>query len=266
MTDDLDLNTTSIAELLDDMADGGLTALALTMHCLARIDRLDDRVNSVIEINPEALDIATALDDERQAGTVRPLHGIPILVKDNIDTGDRMMTTAGSLALEGHVAAAGRRHCGAAARGRGGDPRQDQSQRMGQFPLQTLVQRLEQPGRADPQPLCALDRTPGGSSSGSGVAVAAGFCAAAIGTETDGSIMSPSAMNGVVGIKPSIGLVGRSGIIPISHSQDTAGPIARSVADAALVMNAIAGIDPDRRGDGGGGPTAAGRLCRQSGR
>ncbi len=243
MTDELDLNTTSIAELLDDMADGGLTALALTMHCLARIDRLDGQVNSIIEINPEALDIATALDDERQAGTVRPLHGIPILVKDNIDTGDRMMTTAGSLALEGHVAekdaavVARLREAGAVILGK------TNLSEWANFRSKRSSSGWSSRGGQTRNPY-ALDRTPGGSSSGSGVAVAAGFCAAAIGTETDGSIMSPSAMNGVVGIKPSIGLVGRSGIIPISHSQDTAGPIARSVADAALVMNAIAGVDP----------------------
>ena len=244
MTDDLDLNTKSIADLLEDMADGGLTAVALTMHCLARIDRLDTQVNSIIEINPDALDIATALDDERQAGRVRPLHGIPILVKDNIDTGDRMTTTAGSLALEGHVAAkdagvvARLREAGAVILGK------TNLSEWANFRSKRSSSGWSSRGGQTRNPY-ALDRTPGGSSSGSGVAVAAGFCAAAIGTETDGSIMSPSAMNGVVGIKPSIGLVGRSGIIPISHSQDTAGPIARSVADAALIMNAIVGVDPD---------------------
>ncbi len=244
MTDDLDLNTKSIADLLEDMADGGLTAVALTMHCLARIDRLDDKVNSIIEINPDALDIATALDDERQSGRVRPLHGIPILVKDNLDTGDRMTTTAGSLALEGHVAAqdagvvARLREAGAVILGK------TNLSEWANFRSKRSSSGWSSRGGQTRNPY-ALDRTPGGSSSGSGVAVAAGFCAAAIGTETDGSIMSPSAMNGVVGIKPSIGLVGRSGIIPISHSQDTAGPIARSVADAALLMNAIVGVDPD---------------------
>ncbi len=244
MTDELDLNTKSIADLLDDMADGGLTAVALTMHCLARIDRLDDRVNAVIEINPEALDIATALDDERQAGRVRPLHGIPILVKDNIDTGDRMTTTAGSLALEGHVAkqdagvVARLRDAGAVILGK------TNLSEWANFRSKRSSSGWSSRGGQTRNPYAA-DRTPGGSSSGSGVAVAAGFCAAAIGTETDGSIMSPSAMNGVVGIKPSIGLVGRSGIIPISHSQDTAGPIARSVADAARLMNAMVGVDPD---------------------
>ncbi len=242
--EELDLNALGIADLLRMMSDGDLTATALTMHCLARIDRLDRHVNSVLEINPDALQIAGALDDERLAGQVRPLHGIPILVKDNIDTADHMTTTAGSLALDGHVAqkdaavVARLREAGAVILGK------TNLSEWANFRSKRSSSGWSSRGGQTRNPY-ALDRTPGGSSSGSGVAVACGFCAAAIGTETDGSIMSPSAMNGVVGIKPSIGLVGRSGIIPISHSQDTAGPIARSVADAALLLNAISGVDPD---------------------
>ena len=241
--DDLDLNTIGIAELLQRMAEGGLTARALTRHCLARIDTLDEKVNSVLEINPDALDIAAALDEERRAGTVRPLHGIPILVKDNIETADRMTTTAGSLALDGIIAiedaaiVARLREAGAVILGK------TNLSEWANFRSRRSSSGWSSRGGQTRNPY-ALDRTPGGSSSGSAVAVACGFCAAAIGTETDGSIMSPSAMNGVVGIKPTVGLVGRSGIIPISHSQDTAGPIARNVADAARVLNAIAGVDP----------------------
>ncbi len=241
--DDLDLNAIGIAELLQQMEEGGLTANALTRHCLARIDTLDGKVNSILEINPDALEIATGLDEERRAGTVRPLHGIPILVKDNIDTADRMPTTAGSLALKGTIAeqdaaiVARLRDAGAVLLGK------TNLSEWANFRSKRSSSGWSSHGGQVRNPY-ALDRTPGGSSSGSGVAVAAGFCAAAIGTETDGSIMSPSAMNGVVGIKPTIGLVGRSGIIPISHSQDTAGPIARSVADAAHLLNVIVGIDP----------------------
>lgn len=237
------MEDTSIAELQQKMAGGALSARDLVSHYFARIDELDNRLNAVLERNPDALSIADALDEERSAkGPRGPLHGIPVLIKDNIDTADRMTTTAGSLALQGSVAlqdafvVKNLREAGAVILGKTNlsewanirSPRSSSgwSSRGGQT--------------RNPY---ALDRTPGGSSSGSGVAVAADFCAAAIGTETDGSITGPAAMNSLVGIKPTVGLVSRSGIIPISHSQDTAGPMARSVSDAALLLGALTGVD-----------------------
>ncbi|HEY8283040.1 MAG TPA: amidase family protein, partial [Chloroflexota bacterium] len=218
------------------MASGRLTATALVQQYLARIEALDrdgPRLNAVLEVNPDALEIAAARDRERKEGTVRgPLHGIPILLKDNIDTADRMMTTAGSLALMG---AAPLQDAGVAARLRasgaillGKTSLSEWANFRSKFSSSGWCGRLGQ-GR-NPY---ALDRTPSGSSSGSGIAAAAALCAAALATETDGSIVSPANANGVVGIKPSVGLVSRAGVIPISHTQDTVGVHARSVADAA---------------------------------
>lgn len=242
-----DLEERTLAELQQGMADGTWTARHLTqlyLDRIAQLDRAGPRLRSVIETNPEATDIAERLDQERRDGNVRgPLHGIPILVKDNIDSADQMMTTAGSLALEGHRAtqdswvadrlrAAGAIILGKAnlsewANFRSTNSSSGWSGRGGQC--------------ANPY---ALDRNPCGSSSGSGAAVSANFCAAAIGTETNGSVVCPSSITGVVGIKPTVGLVGRSGIIPIAHSQDTAGPMCRTVADAAAVLGALTGVDP----------------------
>jgi amidase len=237
---------TTIAELQAEMASGRLTSVALTQAHLDRIaalDRAGPALNAVIELNPDALAIAAERDAERQAGLVRgPLHGIPLLVKDNLDTADRMQTTAGSLALVGqkvprdaHVVAR-LREAGAVLLGktnlsewanfRGSNSSSGWSSRGGQT--------------RNPH---ALDRTPSGSSSGSAVAVAAGFGVVAIGTETNGSIVSPASANGIVGFKPTVGLVSRNGIIPIAASLDTAGPMARTVADAAIVLAAIAGRD-----------------------
>lgn len=236
----------SIAELQAEMAAGRVTAEQLTQDYLARIaeiDRAGPKLNAVLEINPDALAIARERDAERRAGKVRgPLHGIPFLVKDNLDTADRLQTTAGSLALVGqkvprdaHVVAQ-LRAAGAVLLGkanmtewanfRGSNSSSGWSGRGGQT--------------RNPY---ALDRNPSGSSSGSAAAVSANLCAFAIGTETNGSIVSPASACGVVGFKPTVGLVSRSGIIPIAASQDTAGPITRSVADAALVLAAIAGAD-----------------------
>src|SRR5437870_581527 len=241
-----ELEEATIADLQAGMTAGKYTARSLVTAYLQRIEALDRKgpaLRSVLEPNPDALAQATALDAERKAKGLRgPLHGIPILVKDNVATRDRMQSTAGSLALVGvspprdaflveRLRAAGAvllgktnlsewanfrsTHSSSGWSGRGGQCRNPY----------------------------ALDRTPSGSSSGSGVAVAASLCAAAIGTETDGSIVSPSTCCSIVGIKPTLGLVSRAGIVPIAHNQDTAGPMARSVADAAILLGVITGAD-----------------------
>lgn len=236
----------TIAELQQAMARGEMTAREIVQAYLHRIDALDRgglRLNAVIEVNPDALDIAAALDEERAAqGPRGPLHGIPILLKDNIDTADRTMTTAGSLALVGHYArrdstvAARLRAAGAVILGK------TNLSEWANFRSTHSVSGWSSRGGQTRNPY-ALDRNPCGSSSGSAVAVAANLCAAAVGTETDGSIICPSQTCGIVGIKPTLGLVSRAGIIPIAHSQDTAGPMARTVADAALLLAALAGPD-----------------------
>ena len=201
----------------------------------------------MIEINPDALALAEALDKERkEQGPRGPLHGIPVLIKDNIATADRMATTAGSLAL---VGAKPPRDAFLVSR-----LRQAGAIILGKTNLSEWANarcRYSTSGWSGRGGLTrnpyALDRNPSGSSSGSGVAVAANLCAAAVGTETDGSIISPSSVNGIVGVKPTVGLVSRTGVIPISHSQDTAGPMARTVRDAAILLSALARIDPDDR-------------------
>ncbi len=237
----------SIHELQRMLAQGVYSTRTLTQRYLARLDALDQRgptLNAVIERNPDVLDIATALDRERQEqGPRGPLHGIPVLIKDNIDTADKMMTTAGSLALVGNYAAqdafviAKLRAAGAVILGK------TNLSEWANFRSTRSSSGWSSRGGRTRNPY-ALDRNPSGSSSGSGVAVAANFCAAAIGTETDGSIISPSAMNGIVGFKPTVGLVSRRGIIPIAQSQDTAGPMTRTVMDAAIVLSALVGVDP----------------------
>jgi len=236
-----------IGELQGQMASGESTSRALTQAYLDRIEALDrngPRVNAVIEVNPEALVIADALDAERRAGKVRgPLHGIPILIKDNIDTGDRMQTTSGSLALEGTPArrdafiARRLRAAGAVILGKAN------LSEWANWRGKRSVSGWSSRGGLTHNPY-ALDRSACGSSSGSAAAVAASFCAAALGTETDGSIICPAQTNGIVGLKPTLGLLSRSGIVPIAHSQDTVGPMARTVTDAALVLGALTGIDP----------------------
>ena len=230
------------------METGKLTSKTLVQRYLARIaavDRAGPRLNAVIELNPDAVKIATDLDRERQAGKVRgPLHGIPVLLKDNIATGDRMSTSAGSLALDGVCAsrdafvAARLRAAGAVILGK------TNLSEWANMRSTHSVSGWSGRGGQTRNPY-ALDRNTSGSSSGSGAAMAAALATLAIGTETDGSIVSPSSICGIVGIKPTLGLVSRSGIIPIAHSQDTAGPMTRSVADAALLLAAIAGADPD---------------------
>lgn len=241
-----ELDEISSSALQDGMKSGKYTAHSIAEKYLSRIESLNKQgpaINALIEINPDALAISDTMDQERQAGKLRgPLHGIPLLIKDNLDTSDKMMTTAGSLALVG------------------AKPPQDS----------TVVQKLRAAGAViigktnlsewanirsshstsgwsgrgglTKNPY-ALDRNACGSSSGSGAAVAANFCAAAIGTETDGSIVCPSSANGIVGIKPTVGLVSRTGIIPISHTQDGAGPMARTVKDAAILLGVLTGVD-----------------------
>jgi len=238
---------TTIAELQEAMRSGKHTARSMAEAYLERIQDVDKQsaaLNSIIELNPDALAIADNLDNERKAGRVRgPLHGIPILIKDNIDTGDRMLTTAGSLALVGQPAARDAyiveklRESGAVILGK------TNLSEWANIRSKNSTSGWSGRGGLTRNPF-ALDRNPSGSSSGSGAAVSANLCAAAIGTETDGSIISPAAACGVVGIKPTVGLLSRSGIIPISHSQDTPGPIARTVADAAALLNALTGVDP----------------------
>ena len=237
------LEETTIAELQDAMKSGRQTARSITESYLARISDVDKQINSVIERNPDALAIAEKLDEERKAGRTRGLlHGIPILIKDNIDTADRMTTTAGSLALEGSIALRDAfiverlRAAGVVILGK------TNLSEWANFRSTRSVSGWSGRGGQTRNPY-ALDRNPCGSSSGSGAAAAANLCAAAVGTETDGSIVCPSTANGLVGIKPTLGLVSRAGIIPIAHSQDTAGPMARTVAAAAALLTALAGID-----------------------
>ncbi len=226
------------------MTDGSLTSRALTAQYLERIEAIDRKgpaLNSVIELNPDALAIAASLDAERLSkGSRGPLHGIPILIKDNIDTADRMTTTAGSLALEGSIALHDSfvverlRAAGAVLLGK------TNLSEWANFRSSHSTSGWSGRGGLTRNPY-ALDRNACGSSSGSGAAVSASLCAAAIGTETDGSIVCPSSTNGIVGIKPTVGLVKAAGIVPISHSQDTAGPMARTVADAASLLGALTG-------------------------
>jgi amidase len=236
----------TITELQEKMESGELTAHRIAELYLGRIEAVDKSgpyINSVIELNPDALEIADSLDVERQAGKTRgPLHGIPILIKDNIDTHDRMQTTAGSLALEGNIAEKDAfvvrqlRKAGAVILGK------TNLSEWANFRGKRSVNGWSSRGGLTRNPY-ALDRSAYGSSSGSGASVAANLCSAAVGTETDGSIICPSQTNGIVGIKPTLGLVSRSGIIPIAHSQDTAGPMARTVTDAAILLGAMTGID-----------------------
>ncbi len=241
-----ELEETTLAQLQEGMASGRWTAHDITQLYLDRIGRLDragPQLRSVIETNPDALDIAQSLDQERRDGKVRgPLHGIPILVKDNVGTADHMTTTAGSLALEGSIppedsgVAARLRAAGAIILGKAN--LSEWANFRSTHSSSGWSGRGGQCGNA-----YAVDRNPCGSSSGSGAAASANFCSAAIGTETDGSIVCPSSLNGVVGIKPTVGLVSRAGIIPISHVQDTAGPMARTVTDAAVLLGALTGVD-----------------------
>jgi amidase len=244
----LDLEETTIDELQAKMQNGEQTSVSITWAYLKRIDQIDRNgpaLNSIIEINPDALKIAEEMDLERKQGKIRgPLHGIPILIKDNINTGDLMMTTAGSLAMLGNrtredafivkqlrnagVVLLGKTNLSEWANFRSSHSCSGWSSRGGQTKCPYI-----------------LDRNPSGSSAGSGSAIAASLCVLGVGTETDGSVVSPSSVNGLVGMKPTVGLWSRSGIIPISVTQDTAGPMARTVRDAAILLSAGVGIDAD---------------------
>ncbi|HEX7019419.1 MAG TPA: amidase [Gemmatimonadaceae bacterium] len=242
---DFALDEITIDELQARMRDGRETSRSIAEQYLARIHELDEKtINAVIELNPDALDIASQLDADRKAGKLRgALHGIPVLIKDNIDTADRMRTSAGSLALAKNIAARDSfvaerlRAAGAVILGK------TNLSEWANFRSTHSSSGWSGRGGQTRNPY-ALDRTPSGSSSGSGAAAAANFCAVAVGTETDGSVTSPSAAQGLVGIKPTVGLVGRSGIVPIAHSQDTAGPMARTVRDAAILLGVLTGMDP----------------------
>jgi len=240
------LEEAGISDLQRRMTAGALTAHAIVQLYLDRIAAIDTAgpsLHAVIELNPDALKIADQLDAERKNGKVRgALHGIPVLIKDNIDTADAMHTSAGSLALAGSIAAqdstvaANLRAAGAVILGK------TNLSEWANFRSSHSSSGWSGRGGQTRNPY-ALDRNPCGSSSGTGTAVSANLAAAGIGSETDGSIVCPAAANGIVGIKPTLGLVSRAGIIPIAHSQDTAGPMARSVADAAALLSAIAGSD-----------------------
>lgn len=239
-----ELEEATVADLQAAMSAGKWSSRRITETYLDRIATVDKKINSVIEVNPDALQIADALDKERKGGKVRSaMHGIPVLIKDNIDTADKMKTTAGSLALvdaptpkqdaflvqklrEAGAVILGKTNLSEWANFRSNDSSSGWSGRGGQTRNPYI-----------------LDRNPCGSSSGSGAAAAANLAAVTVGTETDGSILCPSSINGIVGLKPTLGLVSRSGVIPIAHSQDTAGPMTRTVADAAVLLNAMVGAD-----------------------
>ena len=240
-----DLNETSAMELQQKMESGELTAEAICKRYLERIGLVDPHLKSVIELNPDALDLAKKLDEERQNGSVRgPLHGIPVMIKDNIDTGDKMQTTAGSLGLEGNVVEKDAfiikklRDAGAVLLGK------TNLSEWANFRSTNSSSGWSGRGGQVRNPFC-LDRSPCGSSSGTGAAVSGNLCTIGIGTETNGSIVCPSGINGIVGIKPTLGMWSRQGIIPIAHSQDTAGPMCRNVTDAAILLGALAEFDTD---------------------
>ncbi len=236
----------TISDLQDGMKSGKLTARSIAERYLNRIETIDKQgptLRSVIEVNPDALKIADELDKERkEKGPRGPMHGIPVLIKDNIDTADRMMTTAGSLALVGSKSPSDSflvqqlRKSGAVILGK------TNLSEWANIRSSHSTSGWSGRGGLTKNPY-ALDRNTSGSSSGSAVAVSANLCAVAVGTETDGSIVSPSSINGIVGIKPTVGLISRTGVVPISHSQDTAGPMARTVEDATTLLGVLVGFD-----------------------
>ncbi len=239
-----DLEEKTIVELQTAMQKGETSSKEIVTKYLQRIGDIDKKLNSIIELNPDALDIAGRCDEERRNGKVRgPLHGIPVLLKDNIDTADRMKTTAGSLALvdapvpkQDAFIVKQLRDAGAVILGK------TNLSEWANFRSTKSSSGWSGRGGQTHNPYI-LDRNACGSSSGSGVAISANLAAIAVGTETDGSIVCPAAMSGIVGIKPTLGLISRSGIIPIAHSQDTAGPMTRTVADAAVLLTVLAGMD-----------------------
>ena len=243
---DFELNEETISSLQEKMAAGKYSSEQITNLYLKRIEEIDRKgplLNAVIELNPDAVTIAKAMDEERKAGKTRgPLHGIPVLIKDNIGTGDKMQTTAGALAMEGHKAGSDAfvakklREAGAVILGK------TNLSEWANFRSTHSSSGWSSRGGQTKNPYI-LDHNPCGSSSGSGVAVAANLCVVAVGTETDGSVVCPASVNGIVGLKPTVGLVSRSGIIPISATQDTAGPMGRTVKDIAILLGAMTGVD-----------------------
>ncbi|MCD9188434.1 MAG: amidase [Pyrinomonadaceae bacterium] len=239
-----DLEEVTVTQLQEMMKTGKMTSKDIVQKYLDRIKEVDPKINSVVEINPDAVTIAEQMDKERKSNKVRsPLHGIPVLLKDNIDTADKMRTTAGSLALMDAPAPKADaflvqqlRKAGAVILGK------TNLSEWANFRSDNSSSGWSGRGGQTHNPYI-LDRSPCGSSSGSGAAIAANLAAIAIGTETDGSIVCPSSINGIVGIKPTLGLVSRSGVIPIAHSQDTAGPMCRTVTDAAIVLGILVGAD-----------------------
>ena len=241
-----ELDEMTVSELQDKMKNGNYTSVQITQLYLDRIEAIDKngpKLNSMIEINPEALSIAKSVDLERKAGKIRgPLHGIPVVIKDNIDTADQMMTTAGALALVENFAKKDAfivtqlRNAGAVILGK------TNLSEWANFRSTNSSSGWSSRGLQTKNPYI-LDHSPCGSSAGSGSAVSANLCAIAVGTETDGSITCPASINGAVGIKPTVGLVSRSGIIPISSTQDTAGPLTRTVTDAAILLEVLTGVD-----------------------
>jgi amidase len=244
-----ELDEATISDLQDGIKSGKFTARSLVAKYSARIEEIDKdkhgpAINSILELNPDALSIADALDQERKSkGPRGPIHGIPVLIKDNIDTADRMMTTAGSLALVGSkpmqdsYVAQKLRSAGAVILGK------TNLSEWANIRSSHSTSGWSGRGGLTKNPY-ALDRNPCGSSSGTGAGISANLCAVGMGTETDGSIVCPSSSNGLAGIKPTVGLVSRSGIIPISHTQDGAGPMCRTVRDAAILLGALTGVDP----------------------
>ncbi|TRM11298.1 amidase [Lentibacillus cibarius] len=241
---DVSLTQSTITKIQHEMETGNLSAKQLTMHYLKQIADFNEQINAVLEINPEAIHIAEALDAERQQKGARgPLHGIPVLVKDNIETGDKTHTTAGSLALENNYAKEDAfivrrvREAGAVILGK------TNLTEWANFMTIGMPNGYSSLGGQVLNPYGPGGFDTGGSSAGSGAGIAAGFAAGALGTETSGSILSPASSNSIVGIKPTVGLLSRSGIIPISNSQDTAGPMTCTVEDAAIMLNVLAGVD-----------------------
>jgi amidase len=242
-----ELDEITVSDLQDGMKSGKFTARSLVEKYSSRIAEIDKQgpaINSVLELNPDALSIADSLDEERKAkGPRGPMHGVPVLIKDNIDTADRMMTTAGSLALVGSkplqdsYVAQKLRSAGAVILGK------TNLSEWANIRSSHSTSGWSGRGGLTKNPY-ALDRNACGSSSGTGAGISANLCAVGIGTETDGSIVCPSSSNGLAGIKPTVGLVSRSGIIPISHTQDGAGPMCRTVRDAAILLGALTGVDP----------------------
>ena len=245
---DFELDEATVTSLQEYMKSGKYTSHAITklyLKRIAAIDKKGPKLNAVIALNPDALQMAEDLDKERAAGNIRgPLHGIPVLIKDNINTKDKIPTTAGSLALADNYATNDAfiinrlRQAGAVILGK---------TNLSEWANFRSTRACSGWSSAGGQTKCPyiLDRNPSGSSAGTGSAVSANLCAIGIGTETDGSVVSPSSVNGIVGIKPTVGLLSRTGIVPISKTQDTAGPMARTVTDAAILLSVLAGVDKD---------------------